>query len=68
MWYWGVFGNEIRLGGLLFFISFLKVCGEPFAQGSIILLLPPPLPLPSGKKSKIRNQGREFKTYKETEG
>jgi len=28
------------------------------------------LPLPQGgeKKSKIRNQGREFKTYKEKEG
>jgi len=37
-------------------------------QGSIILLLPPP-PLRGGeKKSKIRNQGREFKTYKEKEG
>ena len=36
-------------------------------QGSIILLLP----TPQGggeKKSKIKNQGREFKTYKEKEG
>ena len=36
-------------------------------QGSIILLLPP-LRGGGGKKSKSRNQGREFKTYKEKEG
>ena len=37
-------------------------------QGSIILLLPPPPFRGGGKKSKIRNQGREFITYKEKEG
>ena len=29
---------------------------------------PPPQGGGGGKKSKIRNQGREFKTYKEKEG
>ena len=41
--------------------------GRHLQQGSIILLLPP-LRGRGGKKSKIRNQGREFKTYKEKEG
>jgi hypothetical protein len=51
----------------MFRSTYIMSFREPmFRQGSIILLLPP---LRGGeKKSKIRNQGREFKTYKEKEG